>query len=113
MKKVLFILSIALLFIMCDGGKEKKETTTKETQSLCKIQEKNAGGSLKEFRFEGIGLREDATSDSIWMIHFDVPGIEKYSSDLSESLVIVVLDTTMNTKEELLAAIEKRGGICQ
>ncbi|MBN1952228.1 MAG: hypothetical protein JW801_13590 [Bacteroidales bacterium] len=114
MKKILFILSLALLFVMCDSGKESdKQGGKAEARNFCKIQEKYAGGSLKEYRLEGIRLEEWATLDSIWKIHFDVPGIEKYLSDQSEATIIILMDTTMNTREDLLSAIEKRGGICK
>ncbi len=103
MKKIGFIVLIAIWAIACTGKKQEKQN---ETITLPDQKE-----GMVTYKYKVDGLQDSAISDSIWRIIFQVEGVDKLILSKSDSSAIFTVDPKLVNNDMLKDEIARRGGV--
>lgn len=102
MRKIFFVLLIAIWAIACTGKKSKDVNGAPDTDQA---------KEMVTYKYKIDGLQDSAISDSIWRIIFQVEGVDKLILSKSDSSAVFTVDPNMVDNQLLKTEIKKRGGV--
>jgi hypothetical protein len=103
MRKLVFILFIAIWAIACNGKKNNQPVENQMTTDQDK--------GLVTYKYKVVGLQDSLVSDSIWKIIFQLNGVDKLILSKNDSSAVFTVDPILVSNDSLKSEITRRGGV--
>jgi hypothetical protein len=99
MKKLFYILFIAIWAIACTGKKTENNTAADQAAEMV------------TYKYKVSGLQDSIIADSVWRIIFQVEGVDKLIISKSDCTASFTVDPKLVDSELLVKEITKKGGV--